>query len=105
MTTIGTFTKSGDEFTGEIVTLSVQAKDVRIVPEPNRLNEHTPSHRVLVGSVEIGAAWARRPKEGAHHLAVKLDDPSFVAPIVANLVEDEDGRTAKLIWSRPERRG
>ncbi|SKA24987.1 hypothetical protein SAMN05428963_109164, partial [Consotaella salsifontis] len=34
MATIGTFKKTGDnEFTGAIVTLSVQAKNVRIVPE------------------------------------------------------------------------
>ncbi|TBR29185.1 MAG: DUF736 domain-containing protein, partial [Reyranella sp.] len=34
MATIGTFKKTGsNEFTGEIVTLSVQAKNVRIVPE------------------------------------------------------------------------
>ncbi|MEM7670666.1 MAG: hypothetical protein AAF317_16275, partial [Pseudomonadota bacterium] len=31
MATIGTFKKSGTEYTGEIVTLSVQAKAVRIV--------------------------------------------------------------------------
>ena len=35
MATIGTFKKTGsNEFTGEIVTLSVQAKGVRIVPDP-----------------------------------------------------------------------
>ncbi|TIW38292.1 MAG: DUF736 domain-containing protein, partial [Mesorhizobium sp.] len=33
MATIGTFKKSGNEFTGEIVTLSLQTKNVRIVPE------------------------------------------------------------------------
>ena len=34
MATIGTFKKTGsNEFTGEIVTLSVQAKGVRIVPD------------------------------------------------------------------------
>src|SRR5216684_2224308 len=33
MATIGSFKKSGNEFQGEIVTLSVQAKGVRIVPE------------------------------------------------------------------------
>jgi uncharacterized protein (DUF736 family) len=33
MATIGTFKKTGsNEFTGEIVTLSLQAKNVRIVP-------------------------------------------------------------------------
>ena len=35
MATIGTFKKTGDhEFTGEIVTLGVQARGVRIVPDP-----------------------------------------------------------------------
>src|SRR5258708_17300419 len=34
MATIGSFKKSGNEFQGEIVTLRVQAKGVRILPEP-----------------------------------------------------------------------
>ena len=49
MATTGTFKKSGTEFQGEIVTLSVQAKAVRIVPEENRANDNAPSHRVYVG--------------------------------------------------------
>jgi len=57
MATIGTFKKSGNEFNGEIVTLSVQAKGVRIVPEANRGGDNAPSHRVYVGRAEIGAAW------------------------------------------------
>ena len=32
MANIGSFKKSGSEFQGEIVTLSVQTKNVRIVP-------------------------------------------------------------------------
>ena len=59
---IGTFKKSGHEFQGEIVTLSVQAKGVRIVPETNRASDNAPSHRVYVGRVEIGAAWSKRSK-------------------------------------------
>jgi uncharacterized protein (DUF736 family) len=47
MATIGTFKKSGNEFQGEIVTLSVQAKGVRIVPETNRTSDNAPSHRVF----------------------------------------------------------
>jgi uncharacterized protein (DUF736 family) len=47
MATIGTFKKSGNEFVGQIVTLSVQAKNVRIVPEANRSGENAPSHRVF----------------------------------------------------------
>lgn len=105
MATIGTFKKSGsNEFTGEIVTLSVQAKNVRIVPEATRSGDNSPSHRVYVGRVEIGAAWAKRSNEGRDYLGLKLDDPSFTAPIFANLFDDEDGEGCSLIWSRPNGR-
>ena len=105
MATIGTFKKTGsNEFTGEIVTLSVQAKNVRIVPETNRSGESSPSHRVFVGRVEIGAAWAKRSNEGRDYLGLKLDDPSFTAPIFANLFDDEEGEGYSLIWSRPNGR-
>ena len=104
MATIGTFKKSGNEFTGEIVTLSVQAKNVRIVPEATRSGDNSPSHRVYVGRVEIGAAWAKRSNEGRDYLGLKLDDPSFTAPIFANLCDDEEGEGYSLIWSRPNGR-
>lgn len=52
MANIGSFKKSGQEFQGEIVTLSVQAKGVRIVAETNRSNENAPSHRVYVGRAD-----------------------------------------------------
>src|ERR1700677_5154978 len=35
---IGTFKKNGKELQGEIVTLGVQARNVRVVPEANRPN-------------------------------------------------------------------
>ena len=52
MANIGTFKKSGHEFQGEIVTLSVQAKGVRIVPDTNRASDNAPSHRVYVGRAD-----------------------------------------------------
>lgn len=105
MATIGNFKKTAnDEFVGEIVTLSVQAKGVRIVPDSNPASENAPSHRVMVGRAEIGAAWTKRSNEGRDYLGLKLDDPSFTAPIYANLFDDEDGETFNLIWSRPSRR-
>ena len=100
MANIGSFKKSGNEFQGEIVTLSVQARGVRIVPEANRTNDNAPSHRVYIGRVEVGAAWSKRSTEGRDYLSVKLDDPSFNAPIYANLFDDEDGECYTLIWSR-----
>lgn len=104
MATIGNFQQSGDnEFNGEIVTLSLQAKKVRIVPDTRASGENAPSHRVFVGRVEIGAAWSKQSNEGRNYLGLKLDDPSFTAPIYANLFDDEDGGYS-LIWSRPTRR-
>jgi uncharacterized protein (DUF736 family) len=104
MASIGTFKKSGNEFSGEIVTLSVQAKGVRIVPEANRSGDNAPSHRVYVGRAEIGAAWSKTSNEGREYLGLKLDDPSFTAPIYANLFDDEEGDTFSLIWSRAAKR-
>ena len=103
MANIGSFKKVGGELQGEIVTLSVQTKGVRIVPEANRVNDNAPSHRVFVGRAEIGAAWSKRSNEGREYLSLKLDDPSFTAPSYANLFEDEDGEGYSLIWSRGRR--
>jgi uncharacterized protein (DUF736 family) len=100
MANIGSFKKSGAEYQGEIVTLSVQAKGVRIVPETSRTNDNAPSHRIYVGRAEIGAAWSKRSSEGRDYLSVKLDDPSFDAPIFASLFNDEDGEGHSLIWTR-----
>ena len=85
-------------------TLSLQTKGVRIVPETNRSNDNAPSHRVYVGRAEIGAAWSKRSNEGRDYLSLKLDDPSFNAPIFANLFDDEDGEGFTPIWSRPSKR-
>ncbi len=101
MATIGTFKKSGNGYTGDITTLSVQAKGVRVTAEDNRSNDNAPTHRVFVGKAEIGAAWTKRSNEGRDYLSVKLDDPSFTAPIYANLFDDEGAETYSLIWSRP----
>src|SRR5690242_6123975 len=60
MANIGSFKKVGNDFQGEIVTLSVQTKNVRIVAEANRANDNAPTHRIYVGRAEIGAAWSKR---------------------------------------------
>ena len=103
MATIGTFNKVGNDFQGEIITLSLQAKGVRIVAESNRASENAPSHRAYVGWAEIGAAWPKRSEEGRDYLSLKLDDPSFNAPIYANLFDDEGGEGYTLLWARPRK--
>lgn len=100
MANIGTFTKNEQGFTGEIVTLMFQAKNVRLVPETTNGNENAPSHRVYAGRAEIGAAWSKRSNEGRDYLSVKLDDPSFTTPIYANLFDEQGGESYTLIWSR-----
>lgn len=104
MTKIGSFTKTASgEYQGEIVTLSVQAKKVRIVPDTNA-SGNAPSHRVLIGEAEVGAAWPKSTQDDRPYLSVKLDDPTFSGPIFAQLFAGE-GEAHDLVWSRQTRRG
>ena len=52
MANIGYFKKVGRELQGEIVTLSLQTRGVRIVAETNRSNDNAPSHRIFVGRAD-----------------------------------------------------
>lgn len=52
MANIGNFTKTGTGYKGEIVTMSVQQKNVRIVEESEPASENAPSHRVFVGRAD-----------------------------------------------------
>ena len=101
MATIGTFTKSGEDFTGTVKTLAlnVKAKIVRAEKE----NDKAPDFRIFAGAPEFGAAWKKTSGAGRDYLSVKLDDPSFNAPIYANLFDDEEGEGYTLIWSRPQK--
>lgn len=103
MARIGTFKKVSGEFRGHIVTLSVQAQNVRITPEENP-SGNAPSHRVFVGEAEVGAAWEKQTQDKRPYLSIKLDDPSFTAPIFAQLFAGE-GEEHDLVWSRQSRRG
>ena len=99
MATIGTFTKSGDGFTGSVNTLALNVRAQFSAAE--KANDKAPDYRIFAGpNVEFGAAWKQTSKEGRAYLSVKLDDPSFPAPIYASLVETEDGENHSLIWSR-----
>ena len=98
MAQIGAFTRSDDgTFNGTIRTLTLNIR-ARFVPAESSHNEKAPDLRVLSDRIEIGAAWKRTSKEGTVYHSVKLDDPSFPAPIFANLVEVETGYA--LVWSR-----
>jgi uncharacterized protein (DUF736 family) len=100
MATIGTFTATGNGFTGVVKTLTLNVKTAKLVPN-EKDNEKAPDFRIFAGTTEFGAAWKKTAREtGRDYLSVKLDDPSFPAPIYASLVEGEEQGTFALIWSR-----
>ena len=99
MSQIGSFTRSNDgTYTGTIKTLAIDAKACLVPSDPTSTSEKAPDLRVIVSGVEIGAAWRRTSKDDRTYHSVKLDDPSFPAPIYANLVAVDDGYA--LVWSR-----
>lgn len=103
MANIGTFTSNGTGFTGTIrtLTLNVKARLVRI----ENPSDKGPHFRIFAAAnVELGAAWQKHSEQtDRDYLSVKLDDPSFPAPIYATLVEVEGEEGLQLIWSRPNR--
>ena len=96
---IGTFIR--DEtgaYTGTIKTLTLNVKGS--IKPCDRNNDKAPDYRVTVNGVECGAGWSKTAREtGAEYLSLKLDDPSFTAPVYASLVQGDKGEH-KLIWSR-----
>ncbi|CAN7663264.1 DUF736 domain-containing protein [Pararhizobium sp. LjRoot238] len=102
MATIGTFTSTENGFTGSIRTLALNVK-ARIARVDNP-SDKGPHFRIYAGNVELGAAWQKRSNESDRdYLSVKLDDPSFPAPIYATLTEVEGEDGYQLIWSRQNR--
>jgi uncharacterized protein (DUF736 family) len=97
MAIIGNFTKSENGYTGSIKTAAVSVK-TKITPVVKE-NDKAPDFRVFAGQSEFGAAWKRTSSAGREYLSVKLDDPSFPAPVFATLVDTEDDGFV-LIWSR-----
>ncbi|WP_432288681.1 DUF736 domain-containing protein (plasmid) [Aminobacter sp. BA135] len=99
MAQIGTFTRDENgNFAGTIRTLALIVKAT--IKPCDRDNEKAPDYRISANGVELGAGWSKTAKEtGAEYLSVKLDDPSFTAPVYASLVQGDKGEH-KLIWSR-----
>jgi uncharacterized protein (DUF736 family) len=102
MATIGIFTSTENGFTGSVRTLALNVK-ARIARIDNPTDKG-PHYRIYAGNVELGAAWQKRSSESDRdYLSVKLDDPSFPAPIYATLTEVDGEAGLHLIWSRPNR--
>ena len=99
MATIGTFTKDdAGNYNGAIKTLTLDVKKATF-RKVEKTNDQAPDFRIFSGQTEFGAAWMKTSKEDRAYLSVKLDDPSFPAPIYASLVDADEGYS--LIWSRP----
>ena len=96
MTTLGHFIAKDGAYVGSLKTLAVEA-ELRLAPSGAE-KEKAPSHIVMAGEVECGAAW---PAEGENAvLNVKLDDPSWPEPVRARLVHGA-GEDFLLVWRRP----
>ena len=98
MATLGAFHKQDDDsIRGFIKTLTLSVRTAEFRPA-RKAHPKAPDFRVFADEAEFGAAWKKNSRENRDYLAVKLDDPSFPAPIYASLVDAEDGYS--LIWSR-----
>lgn len=97
MTTIGNFKKQDGEFHGTLETLTIN-RAITIRPVEQKANQG-PDFRVYAGAAEIGAAWAKTSEAKKAYLSVKLDDPTFAAPIACRLIGREDG-SHLLLWNR-----
>lgn len=98
MATIGTFSMDdAGNYNGAIKTLTLNVKSATL-RKVEKDNDKAPDFRIFAGQTEFGAAWKKTSREHRDYLSVKLDDPSFPAPIYASLVDAEEGYS--LIWSR-----
>ncbi len=98
MAIIGTFTATDKGFTGTIRTLTLDVKTSFVSAEKD--SDKSPDFRLFSAKDECGAAWKKTSREGRDYLSVKLDDPSFPAPVYASLIETDDAGEYALIWSR-----
>ena len=103
MPVIGTFSAAGDGYAGTIRTLMLTGR-VRIAPNAGKSAVEAPDYRVLMGDIEIGAAW-RKTKQGTErpYLKVRLDDPAWPLPVWGVLMESTADGVLRLVWRRASR--
>jgi uncharacterized protein (DUF736 family) len=89
MAVIGEFTTSGNNsIIGTVRTLTVSMR-ARLNPI-ERVSQDAPDFRITAGNgVEVGAGWKAVSTDGEQYVSIKLDDPSFNAPITAALWPSE----------------
>ncbi len=95
---IGKFTRSGNAYTGKLVTLT-HKQALKFEPA-----ERGADYQVTLEGVEVGAAWKKTAKDtGKAYLSVKLDSPFLAAPVNGALIEQEDDAHI-LVWNRDQRK-
>jgi uncharacterized protein (DUF736 family) len=102
MAIIGTFKATENGFTGTIETLTLKA-EVDFEAVERKSSEKAPDFRIFTkkSGFEIGAAWETTSREtGTQYLSVKLDDPSFAAPIQCRLLKTGAEIGHSLLWDR-----
>jgi hypothetical protein len=62
MATIGSFTKSGDDFTGAVKTVALNVKTK--IARAEKENDKAPDYRIFAGQTEFGAAWKKTSGAG-----------------------------------------
>lgn len=91
---------------GHIRTLFFKSDKVVFEPLASD-NPKAPSHRVYTADeVELGSAWRKTGKtDGLVYYEVKLDDPTFAAPVFVRLVQaKKKGSGLIMVWDRPDKK-
>lgn len=102
---IGTFTLQGEIYSGSVQTLPFSGP-VTLEPVKDKPSDNFPDFQAFTtatrkhGRVQIGRAYKERSEAGNSYLAVRLDEPSFQAPIFCRLIQLDGQEGFSLIWSR-----
>jgi uncharacterized protein (DUF736 family) len=103
---IGRFKRSKQGgWEGEIDTLTINKRRVRLIPNDNRISDNAPAFRVMLGWEDIGEAWERQSRSDPprDYLRVRLEDPFCPnSPISAALWPDNEGEKARLVVNTGE---
>ena len=102
MAKIGAFSKTEHGYKGRVRTLTLNTEVELVLTEAG--GEGAPQYRIYSGTSEVGAAWEKTSEFGIDYLSLKLDDPTFPAPIYASLFADNEGDKYSLVWQRPTKK-
>ncbi len=98
MAKIGAFSKTEHGYKGRVRTLTLNTEMELVLCDAG--GDGAPQYRIFSGGAELGAAWEKTSDAGTDYLSLKLDDPTFPAPIYASLFADNEGDKYSLVWQR-----